>query len=271
MRRGSRQLLCSMLSVVITIGAVLLVCSTLIHATLCSRMYMSQFVATDKINSYCHEVYNKRILLLAENSNIPIRVFDVAYGIDGYSESALDRFFNGNDTEIYTNDRIETYEAMIKEYLEGTEQVYDEAAVHNTAVKAAEIYSDCFGLKNIDSLRLFVNNAKSNYSRLSSFALLMIFVPVLLIFALFTTKKKALDYYCMAGASTGFALIFVSVICLIAGVGKSFSITPEIYQNAVFLAINIMLAAALLIGVAIATASIVLAYKTVRKRAKNND
>ncbi len=270
MKGSSRKLLCAMLSAVITIGSILLISSILINATICSHPYVSKFVETSKINDYCHEVYNERIALLAENSNIPIRVFEIAQEIDGYSESALDRFFNGSDTTIYTNERIDTYEAMIKEYLDGNNQSYDETAVHNTAVKAAEIYSDCFGLKNIDSLRLFVNNARACYGRLTSFGLMMIFVPMLIIFMLFTIKKKAADYYLMSASATGLTMIFVSVICLISGVGKNISITPDVYQSAIFSAINVMLAAAIVLGAVITAAAIVLAHKLAVKRAKRD-
>lgn len=272
MKKGtSRKLLCALLSAVITMGAVLFISSTLVNTTICSHSYMSKFVETSRINSYCHDIYNQRIELLAENSNIPIRVFEIAQEVDGYSESAIDRFFNGSDTTIYTNERIDTYEAMIKEYLDGNNISYNETAVRNTAVKAAEIYSDSFGLKNIDSLRLFVNNAKASYGRLSSFGLMMIFVPVLLIFALFKTKKKAVDYYLTSAAATGITMIFVSAVCLIAGIGKHIRITPIVYQDALFTAINVMLAAALVLGVIITAVSITLAYKSAVKSAKKDN
>lgn len=270
MKRSSRKLLCAMLSAVITIGSILLISTILINATICSHAYVSKFVETSEIKEYCHNTYNERIALLAENSNIPIRVFEIAQEIDGYSESALDKFFNGSDTTIYTNDRIDTYEAMIKEYLDGNNQSYDETAVHNTAVKAAEIYSDCFGLKDIASLQLFVNNAKACYGRLTSFGLMLIFVPMLIIFMLFTTKKKALDYYFMSASATGLTMIFAAFICLIAGVGKNISITPEIYQSAIFSAINFMLAVVILLGAVITATAIVFAHRVAVKRAKKD-
>lgn len=271
MKRSSRRLLCTLLSIIITVGAVMFLCATLIRGTLCNEKYMLKFLQNDTIEQYCYDTYNERISLLAENSGIPIRVFEVAENKSGYNESAVERFFSGGKTEIYTVDKINTYESLIKEYLDGVGQAYDETAVHNTAEKAAIIYSESFGIKNAEALRNFVNNTKEIYPKFVSVSFMLILIPSLLCVFMFTKKNRSLKYFYMSASSTGISMILISFICLISRVGKGLSITPVMYQRGISNAVTVMLVSALILGIIITFFAVSSAYSEAEKQSKKYD
>lgn len=271
MKRSSRKLLCILLSATITVGAVMFFSATLIRGTICSEKYMLKFTQTSSLEKYCYDTYNERIALLAENSSIPVRVFEIAESVDGYKDSAVERFFNGGNTEIYTAERINTYESLIIEYLDGVGQKYDETAVHNTAVKAAEIYSDSFGIKNVEYIRSFVNNTKEIYPKVVSIGFMLILVPSLLCVSVFTKKSRSIKYFHMAASATGISMVFISIISLVSGISTKLSITPIVYQRSISNAITVMLVLGLMLGIVITFTAVSAAYLRAAKQAKKDD
>lgn len=259
--KSSRSLLCFFLVFIMVIGIDMFAAPTLVRSTLCSQSYMSLFLETKSIKNYCNNSYKDRMALLAENSGIPIRVFDVAENMEGYSENAIERFYNGYNTEIFTQDKIDTYEKLIIEYLDGNNISYNKEQVHNTAIKAAEIYSDCYGLKNTETFKMFVDNVNSSYGRIASIGLVIALAALLMILILHNDKKKTVKYYTGAFSAAGLSFIFIGVFCLIFKIGKSAQITPDIYSNAVFNAISVMFVLLILTGIIITAVSTIAAMK----------
>lgn len=258
---SSRKKLSFFLTVLMVIGICAFVLSTLFRITVCSQGYMEYFLDTDKVTSYCTDVYNQRMAVLSENSGIPIRVFEATENIDGYSESSVSRFYSGSDTSVFTKDKINTYEALIKEYLQGNNISYDEVLIRNTAIKAAEIYADCFGLKNTQTLKVFVDRAIAQYPHIASVGMFVVLVAVILLYFLYSDKKEAIGYYLAAGTSSGVSLVIIGLISLFSGIGKSAVITPAVYGNAIRFAMNTGFVILMLSGFVLTVLSVVLSLR----------
>lgn len=260
--KSSRKVLCFFLTVLMVVGICILSASTLVRATLCSPVYMNNFLSSDEITAYCDDVFEQRISLLAENSGIPVRVFDASDNVGGYSETVVERFYNENDTTMLTKNKITVYENLIIEFLEGNNEEYDASLVHNTALKAAEIYADCYGVKNIELFREFVNNCIDSYGKLASAGLVVMLISFLLILSLHDNKKRTLKYYSSAFTSAGLSFVFTGIACLVFKVGKGAEITPAIYGDAIFKSINVMFLALIALGLVLVTASTIFSLKS---------
>lgn len=246
--KSSRKTLCFFLTFLMVIGICLFASSTLVRSTICSPKYMGRFLSSNQITEYCDNAFEQRIALLAENSGIPVRVFDASENVGSYTETVVERFYRGSDTSMLTKDKIDVYEKLIIEFLDGNDETYDRDLVHNTAVQAAEIYADCYGVQNIDSFRQFVNDTKNYYGKLSSSGLILVLTSFLLIISMFDNKKKAFMYFLSAFSAAGLSLVFIGIACLIFGIGKGGVITPEVYCDAIFKSINVMLIINILLG-----------------------
>ncbi len=269
--KSSRNALCFLLSFIMAVSVCAFIGSTAVKVTLCSQNYLEHFLSTQKIEDYSTEIYNQRIAVLSDNSGIPLRVFEVVENIDGYEETVVSRFFSDGDTTIFTKDRIETYEKLIKEYLDGNEISYEEEDVYNTAVEAAKIYSDSYGVKNVGAFKSFIEKINDVYAKVSSIALIVFLIAAVFLFILFNDKKKTIAYYAGAFSAAGISCVLISLLSLIFGIGKGGKITPEIYQDAIFSAINCMFLILILIGVIITAISTVssLRYHKLTKKTKN--
>ena len=235
--------------------------ATLIRATLCYQNYMDMFISSEKVVSYCNNAYNERIAILAVNSGVPLRVFEATENVSGYSETVTSRFYSGSDTTIFTQDKIDTYEKLIKEYLDGNNMEYDENQVHSTAVKAAEIYADSYGMKNLSVFKTFVDKVIDEYSRISSVGLSVLMISAALIFVMYSDSKKTVKYYTSSFTATGLSFIFIGICALIASLGKGGVITPDIYSDAIFSAISCMFAILIFTGIIVTSISTVVALR----------
>ncbi|MCM1114061.1 MAG: hypothetical protein NC397_01035 [Clostridium sp.] len=261
---GSRNILCFFLSLIIAAGASLFVGSVLVNIV-CSNGYMSLFFNASDVNEYCDKVYSDRIAVLADNSNIPVNVFERAEGMVNNNENAVDRFFSNSDTSLYLNERIQAYEELCKEYLVGNEIKFDEAAVHNTAVKAAEIYAESYGIQNADALKDFVSSINEDAAKVSSNGLVMILAATLVILFLFNDKKKSLRYFSSAITAAG-------ITCIIVGLAgkfiilKNVEIAPVVYGTALDKAIGVMCFLFILVGVVMTALSVYESYRLIVKK-----
>ena len=260
--KSSRRILCFFLTLLMTIGICLLSAATIVRATLCSPVYMDRFLSSPEVKAYCDDIFEQRISLLAENSGIPVRVFEASNNVGGYEETVVERFYNNNDTTMFTKNKISVYENLIIEFLEGNNEKYDASLVHNTALSAAEIYADSYGVKNTEAFREFIDNTINSYGRLSSSGLAVMLISFLLILSLHDNKKKTKKYFSSAFTSAGLSFIFTGIACLIFKVGKGAVITPDIYNDAVFKSINFMFLIQIAAGVIIVTTSTIFSLKS---------
>lgn len=265
---NSRKLLCFLLTLLITLGSVIAIFSLVTRATICNQLYVEKFICSGDVRAYCDNVYNQRIAILSDNSGIPVQVFEVSKDNGGYDNSVVKRFFDGSDTTVFTQDKINTFEKMIKEYLDGNEYSYDDEAIHNTAVKAAQIYSECYGLKDVGDYKTLIDTLTSLFNKTTSAGLCMAVIGFVLISIMHTEKRKALKYYLSSFVSSGLTLVLASALSIIFGVSKLAQITPVIYQTALRDAVTTLLLICIVIGVLFILVSQVLLlrqYKLTKK------
>ena len=84
--------------------------------------------------------------MLEAQSGIPSRVFDAVYKNNDISNSsALTRLYNQDNPDLYSNNQIAQFDSLCKEYLEGNNMQYDEALIHNTAVRRLKLIPTALG------------------------------------------------------------------------------------------------------------------------------
>ncbi|MGN0521694.1 MAG: hypothetical protein ACI4IQ_03545, partial [Eubacterium sp.] len=124
-------------------GNILFFGSALVKNTLCSADFLKRTFLTQDLKEQCEKNFESRMNALELDSLIPVRVFETVSKVDDEtSEDAIDRLFGEHDTSLYTADRVETFEELCKEYLDGNGIKYNEEQVQNTAVRATQIYAD---------------------------------------------------------------------------------------------------------------------------------
>ena len=156
----SRKAICFILTLLIAAGSILLFGISITKSTVMSQKYMNYVFDKCNVSEQCEKAFKDQISVLEAQSGIPSRVFDAVYKNNDISNSsALTRLYNQDNPDLYSNNQIAQFDSLCKEYLEGNNMQYDEALIHNTAVKAAQAYSDCFGLKN--SFSCFTYNITS--------------------------------------------------------------------------------------------------------------
>lgn len=255
-----RRVLCYLLSLLMVIGGTLFIGTQVFKWTVCNEKFMSPFFNLASINEYCDNLYNERIEVLSNESGIPLVAFDAVDKVKGYSETAIDRFFQGDDTTLYTNDLVESFYKIFIEYLDGNEIKYDKTEIKNTAVKASEIYSDCYGLDNTTAFKAFVDTVNSRFAKLSSAGLLCIVASLILIYFVYSDKKKAGSYIAGSFSAIGCTCVLAGLLSIIFGVGRHIGITPEIYSTAVSKAFIAMFAILVLLGIAITAVTVRWSY-----------
>lgn len=265
----SRKIICFLLSVIMVISAGLFTGIEMISNTLCSEKYIEKVFSSKSVMSECEENYKTRIGILAKDSLIPERVFFAAdENNTGQNENAVNKFFGGHDSTLYSNNRVETYEKLCVEYLEGNNIEYNKSEIHNVAEKAANIYADSFGLKNTEEIKAFIDKVNALSPKMTSFALLLLTVCIIIIFFMFSKKRDAAEVYCSAGTALGFTFIFTGITALIFGIGNNPKVTPQAYAKAISLAVNGDFAILIIIGILICAMSLTGSVRICKRRQK---
>jgi formate-dependent nitrite reductase membrane component NrfD len=86
-------------------------------------------------------------------------------------------------------------------------------------------------------------------------------VAGLLIYSLYSEKKKCRKYFASSFTATGVSCVLIGLISLIARVGKGASITPVVYQNAIYHAITVMFVVVIFIGIVFTAISVILSLR----------
>ncbi len=265
--KKTRKILCLIFAAVMVAGNVLCFGSVLIKGTLCSPDYLKLTFLTKRVEEQCKQNFNDRIQILSLESSIPVRVFETEIKLDDeMGADAVERLFNSLDTSLYTSARIELFEELCTEYLEGNNIKYNKQQVHNTAVKAAEIYADSYGIDNIESMKAFVKETQTKYSRYASIGILLVVISIIAFFSLFSKNKDAFMAMLMGYIATGITFMLTSITALITGIGQSPKIYPSFYADAAANSVRFVFVISLLLGLAIAVVAYLLADYIERTR-----
>lgn len=261
-----RTILATVLTVIIAAGGLLFFGAQAVRCTLCNEQYMSEVFASKTVVSKTKENFESQIQVVAAKSNIPAQVFTTILDNNAPSaESAVQRLFRNNSTTFYNEDIVEQFENLCKEYLEGNSMKYSKNMIHNTAVSAAQAYSDSFGIKEPTQAKEFVNQVKANYGKFSSTGLLAIVVAYAPLVFLFSKRKDVKMVTCGALSAIGLAMVLTGIICLLLTVNIHPLITPELYSNAIVVAVRGMLGAVSALGAIIIGLSVYLVLRVYKK------
>lgn len=193
--KTARKVFSVLLVIVTVIGGCVFTGAILVKNTLCSQKIITRAFSQDYIQEAGKKNFENKTALLSAKSNIPERVFYTALKKDTFdSGSAIERFFENHDTTLNSNAQTKLFEDMCREYLDGNNIDYDEEQIHLTALRATEIYSESYGLKNTESAKEFIEKVNTNSQKYISAGLLLASVSLLTILMLYNHKKKAFMY-----------------------------------------------------------------------------
>lgn len=261
-----RTILAAVLTVLIAAGGILFFSAQAVKCTLCNELFMSQVFSSKSVEAQCRKNFEAQMEVVAAESDIPARVFITILDNNSPSaESALQRLFRGDDTTFYNEDIVEQFEGLCREYLEGNGMKYGKTMIHNTAQRAARAYSDSFGIKDPVQARAFISKVNSTYGRFSSAGLMMAAVAFVPLIFLFSKKKDREIIACSAFTALGGGMLLTGLICLVLSIGLSPLITPQIYSQAVVMAVRGMLGIFTALGAVIAAVAIYLSLKFYKK------
>lgn len=229
----TRRVMCAILCILFAVGGILFFGTLIANITVLSESYMVSIFEHNDISQQCRDEFEEQLSVLEAESGIPTRVFDAVYNFEEITnDSTISRLYGGHDTTLYTQDTIDIFEQLCVEYLEGNNLQYDEELIHNTALEATRIYSECFGMANTEELSAFITTAKANTQSIMSIGALLIVVPIVLLLILFKKTKDIMFYIFSSLTVQGFSFITLSLASLIFKIGQNVNITPAIYAEA---------------------------------------
>ncbi len=253
--KTARKILCILFSVLIAVGSCLFTGAVLVKSTLCSEKYMTNFFSSGSVEQGNKNNLENELKVLAAQSNIPVRVFEAAQRLDDSdTASAVKRLFENHDPSLYNKAKIELFENLCKEYLDGNHIKYDDAQIHRTAVRATEIFANSYGFQNTQTVTSFIKTVNENYSKYTSLGLMLIMVSVISVFLLFSQRKNALPVIISGFMSAGFAYVLIAVCSILFAVGKNPALYPQIYADALASSVRCLFIILLVIGIAVSAA-----------------
>lgn len=269
--RKARKILSFILSVVVVIGGILFTGAEIVKYTLCNETYMSKTFASGSVHEQCVENFKSRISVISAKSNIPERVFEAVLENNmPASNTAVLRVFASDNSTLYSDDLVERFEALCLEYFNGNEISYDKDMVHSTAVYAAEVFSDCFGIKNTGEAMAFVEKVDKSHGKYASAGLLLIVLPMALILIMFSKKGDAQRALCSAFTALGVALVLIGLSGIIFNVGANPMLAPRLYADSLSLSVKGAFAVSIVIGILIAAPSVIGSVMQYRISQKKN-
>lgn len=268
----SRKILSVFLTIILSVGGILFTGSGIAKLTLCNENYISMIFSAKAVNNQCRGNFLNRVEVISAKSGIPSEVFESVLDNDTPEmRDVIQRLFDGNDTSLYNEALVEQFETLCTEYLEDNNITYNKEMVHNTAVCAAEIYSDCFGLKNTQEAMLFVEKINADYGKYASVGMLLIAVSIGLFLLLYKKKGYVISALCFAFTAQGILLLLIGICGLILGIVNSPAIVPDMYANVISKAVDGAFAVVLVIGALITALAAAGAVKQCRKNELDGD
>ena len=232
--RKSRKIICVILTILIAAGSIFFFGTLITKATVMSQKYTSYVFEKTGVNKTCKEEFSNQVKVLEAQSSIPARVFTSVYNFnDATNQTAIERLYSSSNTTLNTANQTEKFEKLCKEYLEGNNMQYDEALIHNTALKATQAYSDCFGMKNTEQISSYLENINAHYQSYLSIGALLFVVPLVLLIILFRRSLDVTFNVFAALTLSGLTFVASGIASLIAKVGLH-NISPAIYRQAFY-------------------------------------
>jgi len=251
-----------MFSIIMAFGGLMAAGSLAAKCTIGSQIFMDKMLSSESVKKECEDNFKKRLEVIANKSDIPVHVFDASFGIEeSYSETLAKRIFTGGDTRMFSQDKVDLFEELCIEYLDGNSIKYNKQQVHNTAVEAAQAYADSYGMYNTEGISEFTTQITRNYSKYLSTGLIMVAIGAVLINLMFSEPRDRTKFSANGFTAAGFSVVLTGIVGLILGIGRHANISPQFYARVVSRAIGSGFAIMIAIGVAILIISGMVTYK----------
>ena len=232
---ATRKILVVIFSVIIAFSTAITISALITNSTIASDSYIVKNMVTSAVTAECEAQLSAKYTVLEAQSGIPKTVFETVKNEYPISDSLTKAFQNvsgSESSELYTDDLVDYFDTLCTEYLDGNSMKYQKEYIHNTSEKAAEIFSETVGVRNLQTLRDRVNEVKDFTLTLIVIAMLSAIVAGLTMSFTFSNKQRA--YVCIlsgiSGGAAGTAL--GALICRLIHPFASFIILPEIYKSA---------------------------------------
>jgi hypothetical protein len=235
--KGTRKLLSLFLVVIISFSVAIAITSMVTNLTFSTRSFLTNNLVTDELVSECESQLEMKYDALEVKSGIPARVFETVeqdYSTVDSLNLAVENIFTDETATLFSEARVDYFYNLCVEYLEGNNIDYDEDSVKLAAREAAEIYGECVGIHNTDSIESQLLLLSGKCAKIASAALVAIVFAVFLLLVLYQTRMLAYLIAAGSAAAGSIAVVFGSILCLITKVGSNFAISPVAYQQSFY-------------------------------------
>ncbi len=230
----TRNIIAVVLCVAVAVSTVLVLTAFTLQATFGNKSFVEKILVTDDLVSQCENELDENYSALEIKSGIPKRIFlsvEKDFSTEDSLRLAAENMFSSESSTLYSQERVDYFYKLCTEYLDVKKISYNETNVRNTAQQAADIYSNCVGMHNTDS----VNTALVQFSTSCSKVGFVAFFAALIAFGviLYIHNKKVRGYlYSVSGWLAGSGGVLLgSIFCLILKVGNKFNFSPAVYSQ----------------------------------------
>lgn len=264
----TRNIISVILCAVIAVLTTLMLTAFTLQATFGNKSFVEKFLVTDNLVSQCEKELDENYTALEIKSGIPKRIFlsvEKDFSTKDSLKLAAENMFSNESSTLYSQERVDYFYKICTEYLDVKKISYNKSNVRNTARQAAEIYSNCVGMHNTDSVNAAIIEFSGSCSRAgfgAFFVALVAFGAVLYVY-----RKKEQGYlYSVSGWLAGSGGVLLgSILCLILKVGSKFDFSPAVYSQC-FYSMTKYFFAILAAVSAVATALLIWAVFIIKKK-----
>lgn len=271
--KTSRKILSIILTVLFGASVLAALFSFVFNSTLSSKNFLEKHLITDSLVTECEKQLDESFAVLSAESGIPVTVFTTAYKEFPTKDSmiqAAQYIFNEQDSTLYSQTKIDYFDKLCKEYLDGNNIKYKKSDISNVAQKAAEIYSNCVGIHNVDYVSAQLPILSKSCGKAATLSVIMCAVIGLFMIIMYSDKNRAFAYLASGSAGAGTAGIFSSVLLILTKLGSHFNCTPAIYQQSVYSIIRLSFLILLVSSVVVAIFSYIILFAIKKKQDKNS-
>lgn len=264
----TRNIISVILCAVIAVLTTLMLTAFTLQVTFGNKSFVEKFLVTDNLVSQCEKELDENYTALEIKSGIPKRIFlsvEKDFSTKDSLKLAAENMFSNESSTLYSQERVDYFYKICTEYLDVKKISYNKSNVRNTARQAAEIYSNCVGMHNTDSVNAAIIEFSGSCSRVgfgAFFVALVAFGAVLYVY-----RKKEQGYlYSVSGWLAGSGGVLLgSILCLILKVGSKFDFSPAVYSQC-FYSMTKYFFAILAAVSAVATALLIWAVFIIKKK-----
>ena len=270
---NTRKIISVILTIIISVSSVIMLSSLVLMMTFSRPSFIENHFVNDKIALACEEQLDIKYNALSAESGIPSRVFEMVkedYNTSEAVELAVTNLFSEDNESFYSKDRVNYFENLCREYLDGNDISYSDDNVHRVAEKATKIYSNTVGVHNVSVIRDNLSAYNNACSRVMSTAFVIAVFAGALLYVLYKRKANALSFIASGLAGGGVATFIGGAMCAIAKLGKGFAIYPDVYKQSFVSMVNIYFVNVMCAGLLCMAISAVLFYFVNKEKNKKD-